>query len=125
MIGRATGEMHRLGDSVEVKLIEAAPLAGALRFELLTEGRVLARKDRPQGEPRRSPEGRPAKKDGQAAIALAAGELTFSFHDICCVKRKGSRDGRPAWTFLTRGASVAFSVSKWGMPNVEPARSPH
>jgi ribonuclease R len=38
--------MHRLGDRVEVKLIEAAPLAGALRFELLSEGRVLPRKER-------------------------------------------------------------------------------
>ena len=46
VIGSRTGEMHRLGDRVEVKLIEAAPLAGALRFELLTEGRVLPRKER-------------------------------------------------------------------------------
>ena len=56
VIGSRTGEMHRLGDRVEVKLVEAAPLAGALRFELLSEGRVLARKDRPpvQGRPRTS-----------------------------------------------------------------------
>ena len=47
VVGRRTGEMHRLGDRVEVKLIEAAPLAGALRFELLSEGRVVAKKDRP------------------------------------------------------------------------------
>ncbi|MCB1496706.1 MAG: ribonuclease R [Bauldia sp.] len=45
--GQATGETHRLGDSVEVKLIEAAPLAGALRFELLSEGRILPKKERP------------------------------------------------------------------------------
>ncbi|RYE87356.1 MAG: ribonuclease R, partial [Hyphomicrobiales bacterium] len=38
MIGDRTGEMFRLGDTVEVKLIEAAPVAGALRFELLSEG---------------------------------------------------------------------------------------
>jgi ribonuclease R len=50
VIGTRTGEMHRLGDRVEVKLVEAAPLAGALRFELLSEGRVLARKDRPRPE---------------------------------------------------------------------------
>jgi ribonuclease R len=47
VIGSRSGEMHRLGDAVEVKLIEAVPLAGALRFELLSEGRVLPRKDRP------------------------------------------------------------------------------
>jgi ribonuclease R len=39
MIGRRTGETYRLGDGVTVKLIEAAPVAGALRFELLSEGR--------------------------------------------------------------------------------------
>jgi ribonuclease R len=44
--------MHRLGDQVEVKLIEAAPLAGALRFELLSEGRIVPRSKRPRPEPR-------------------------------------------------------------------------
>jgi len=38
LVGERTGEMHRIGDRVEVKLVEAAPVAGALRFELLTEG---------------------------------------------------------------------------------------
>jgi ribonuclease R len=33
------GETYRLGDPVTVKLVEAAPIAGALRFELLSEGR--------------------------------------------------------------------------------------
>jgi ribonuclease R len=46
VIGSRTGEMHRLGDSVEVRLVEAAPLAGALRFELLSAGRILPRKER-------------------------------------------------------------------------------
>jgi ribonuclease R len=39
MIGRRSGETYRLGDSVVAKLIEAAPVAGALRFELVSEGR--------------------------------------------------------------------------------------
>ena len=39
MVGRHSGETYRLGDSVTVKLVEAAPVAGALRFELLSEGR--------------------------------------------------------------------------------------
>jgi ribonuclease R len=38
MVGSRTGEVHRLGDAVEVRLVEAQPLAGALRFELLSEG---------------------------------------------------------------------------------------
>jgi ribonuclease R len=37
LIGSRTGKVHRLGDVVTVRLVEAAPLAGALRFELLRE----------------------------------------------------------------------------------------
>lgn len=33
------GETYRLGDTVEVRLVEAIPSAGALRFELLSPGR--------------------------------------------------------------------------------------
>jgi ribonuclease R len=39
MIGERGGESWRLGDRVHVRLVEAAPVAGALRFELLSEGR--------------------------------------------------------------------------------------
>lgn len=39
LIGERTGETFRLGDIVEVKLIEAHPAAGALRFQLISEGR--------------------------------------------------------------------------------------
>jgi ribonuclease R len=39
LIGDRSGLTHRLGDRVTVRLVEAAPLAGALRFELLSEGR--------------------------------------------------------------------------------------
>jgi ribonuclease R len=37
LIGSRTGQIHQLGDIVTVRLVEVAPLAGALRFELLTE----------------------------------------------------------------------------------------
>jgi ribonuclease R len=51
MVGSRSGETYRLGDPVTVKLVEAAPVAGALRFELLSEGR--------SGRPARRPhEGR-------------------------------------------------------------------
>lgn len=39
LTGERSGESWRLGDRVHVKLVEAAPVAGALRFELLSEGR--------------------------------------------------------------------------------------
>lgn len=63
MIGSRTGETHRLGDRVAVKLVEAAPVAGALRFELLSEGRMAARREpRPSGKP--GPERRREKRYG-------------------------------------------------------------
>ncbi|MFA6265157.1 MAG: ribonuclease R [Pseudolabrys sp.] len=40
LVGTRTGETYRLGDNVTVKLVEAAPVAGALRFELLSRGRA-------------------------------------------------------------------------------------
>ena len=40
LVGERTGETFRLGDRLEVRLVEAAPVAGALRFELLSEGRT-------------------------------------------------------------------------------------
>ncbi len=41
LIGQRSGEGFRLGDPVEVRLVEAAPLAGALRFEILSRGRYM------------------------------------------------------------------------------------
>lgn len=80
LIGSRSGAMHRLGDVVEVRLVEAAPVAGALRFELLSEGSTAprqGRKFREQGrskakfgspskdKSRRGPKGK-AKKPGTA-----------------------------------------------------------
>jgi ribonuclease R len=39
LVGERSGLTHRLGDRVTVRLVEVAPVAGALRFELLSEGR--------------------------------------------------------------------------------------
>jgi ribonuclease R len=52
LIGSRTGRMHRLGDIVTVKLVEAAPLAGALRFELIDAARGA--KTAPKGRARAS-----------------------------------------------------------------------
>jgi ribonuclease R len=43
LVGSRSGAMHRLGDVVDVRLVEAQPIAGALRFELLSEGQIIAR----------------------------------------------------------------------------------
>jgi ribonuclease R len=39
LVGERTGETFRLGDKVEVRLVEAHPAAGALRFQLVSDGR--------------------------------------------------------------------------------------
>jgi ribonuclease R len=46
LVGDRTGAVYRLGDEVRVRLVEAIPTAGALRFEMLSPGapgRELAR----------------------------------------------------------------------------------
>jgi ribonuclease R len=58
LVGSRSGAMHRLGDVVDVRLVEAAPVAGALRFELLSEGRVMRRgrrREQPPGEAKTQP----------------------------------------------------------------------
>ncbi|QJP17470.1 ribonuclease R [Starkeya sp. ORNL1] len=59
LVGERTGEVHRLGDRVEVKLVEAAPVAGALRFELLSEGAYVAGAGRTRSRGGRREESRP------------------------------------------------------------------
>ena len=71
LIGSRSGAMHRLGDVVQVRLVEAAPVAGALRFELLSEGRTAPRggrmRDSRAGKPHTGGKTRPGrdKKDGK------------------------------------------------------------
>ncbi len=62
LVGERTGETFRLGDAADVRLMEVTPLAGGLRFELLSEGR----KGKPAGRKRRPPPGRrPPKRRGR------------------------------------------------------------
>ena len=61
MIGDATGETLTLGDRVSVRLAEAVPLAGALRFELLS-GRKQDGGNRPRAQRHRREDRRPAQR---------------------------------------------------------------
>ena len=74
LIGSRTGKMHRLGDMVTVKLVEAAPLAGALRFELLGEGRpakpsMKARTGTARQKPGPNSGSKPGPKPGRRGAA--------------------------------------------------------
>lgn len=65
LVGEKTGTGYRLGDQVEVRLAEAIPLAGALRFEMLSEGRKLATATRSfHKTKRRAPKGRGKRRRG-------------------------------------------------------------
>ena len=43
LVGDRSGHGYRLGDPVEVRLVEALPLAGSMQFEMLSEPRKLPR----------------------------------------------------------------------------------
>lgn len=63
VIGENSGLLYQMGDPVDVRLVEAAPMAGALRFEMVSEGREdtslprakRGRNGSPSGRPRRAP----------------------------------------------------------------------
>ena len=61
LVGSRSGLSYRLGDDVEVRLVEAIPTAGALRFEMVSDAREQTDGDR-RGRrlPRRS--GRPRRR---------------------------------------------------------------
>lgn len=62
LVGERTGETFRLGDTADVRLMEVTPLAGGLRFEMLSDGR----KGKPAGRKRRPPPNRrPPKRRGR------------------------------------------------------------
>ncbi len=60
LIGNRSGETYRLGDAVSVRLVEAAPVAGALRFELLSSGKIEKGRRHP---PRAGQEDRRSRSD--------------------------------------------------------------
>jgi ribonuclease R len=65
MIGERTGEGFRLGDTVEVRLAEALPMAGALRFEILSKGSYMKAVDSKRGLLRRRGESKPVRYPGR------------------------------------------------------------
>jgi ribonuclease R len=81
LVGSRSGAMHRLGDVVDVRLVEAAPVAGALRFELLSEGRVIQR-----GRRREQPRGDAAKAQPNAQAKAHPGHSP---------RKKDRKPGKP------------------------------
>ena len=63
LIGTRSGTMYQLGDVVDIRLIEAAPVAGALRFELLSSSSETSPRERrrPGGQRRPSFKAHPGR----------------------------------------------------------------
>ena len=83
LVGSRSGAMHRLGDVVDVRLVEALPIAGALRFELLSDGQVVPRDRksnrfdraaRAKERPGRSPHERKRKPDRKKSGKMKRGK---------------------------------------------------
>ena len=55
LVGTRSGTIYQLGDVVDVRLIEAAPIAGALRFELLGSASETTPRERRRPGPQRRP----------------------------------------------------------------------
>lgn len=62
IVGENTGLTFQMGQQVEVKLIEAAPVAGALLFEMLSEG--VKSKNLPRSRKTNTKRGRPTQNFG-------------------------------------------------------------
>ncbi|MDE2578931.1 MAG: ribonuclease R [Hyphomicrobiales bacterium] len=69
LVGSRSGRAYRLGDTVEARLLEVAPLAGAMRFEVLSSARPLKglalRKGRSQAKPAHGGRQKSAGKSGK------------------------------------------------------------
>lgn len=64
VVAEHSGLVFQMGDQVEVKLVEAAPIAGALRFDMLSEGREGSGLPRSKRGRSGSPSGRPRRSSG-------------------------------------------------------------
>ncbi|EFL90186.1 ribonuclease R [Ahrensia sp. R2A130] len=60
--GDVTGGIYQMGDRVEVELVEAAPVAGSLRFDMITEPREGDGLPRSKRSRSGSPSGRPQRQ---------------------------------------------------------------
>jgi ribonuclease R len=88
LVGQRTGESFRLGDQVNVRLVEALPFAGALRFEMLSEGRYVKVSrgrsrlrprddDRNRRQDQRRPKGSHARDDRPRREEPRGGDFRF------------------------------------------------
>ncbi|MFD1696844.1 ribonuclease R [Roseibium aestuarii] len=108
LIGDKTRETYQLGDQVDVKLVEAAPFAGALRFEILTPGRKGPGGSTYKG---RAGSSRPPKRNGPGRDGPGRGKPFAKRSEDPSGDGPGGKSGGPAK--LSRAARRA-KASKRG-----------
>ncbi len=112
LVGSRSGAMHRLGDVVDVRLVEAAPVAGALRFELLSDGNLSSRGRKQPLFPAtgQSPSGPQSRQEGSQAGQGQIRQIeerqvmeTLSAHPMVWSREPAPAEKRDVWTALKRG----------------------
>ena len=122
LVGSRSGAMHRLGDVVDVRLVEAAPVAGALRFELLSEGKVIPRGRKRdgwrEGRAQANVEGASGPQPAQEGSQAPQGQVgqtktrqieerqvmeTVSTATTVWTRDTGQAEKRDVWTAMKRG----------------------
>ncbi|MTH97703.1 ribonuclease R [Roseibium sp. RKSG952] len=73
LIGDKTGETYQLGDLVDVKLVEAAPFAGALRFEIESKGRTGGKRAQKTGSKSRIQKSRASRRGAAPPVRSKRG----------------------------------------------------
>ncbi|MDB5547808.1 MAG: RNAse [Tardiphaga sp.] len=118
LVGTRSGAMHRLGDVVDVRLVEAAPVAGALRFELLSQGSVATRgQRRPQAHPTKAGPGRSRAPQGARDTPPFGDDMTKTKQrkEARKAKAKAAKPGRAKPGKAARqAAKAAAGTSKKG-----------
>jgi ribonuclease R len=67
MVGERSGNGYRLGDPVTIKIVEVLPLAGSMRFEMVSEPRKLGSSTKSYHKARKGARSNPRGKYGQPA----------------------------------------------------------
>jgi ribonuclease R len=117
LVGDRTGETYRLGDTVEVKLVEAAPIAGALRFELLSEAR---RAGRTASRPSDGPSAAPRPRSGSSTCGRPSASEAEGEREPHLWRRACSAGGyQPVWRGFT---CVARAAARAALPQVPEGR---
>jgi uncharacterized protein (DUF983 family) len=100
LFGERTGKGYQLADRVEVRLVEIAPLAGAMRFEMLTDPKPLPGSKRSFHKAK----GQRTRPRVATAARFARQEMTTAMEEqVFGGGHQLARAARPLWQAIKRG----------------------